>query len=93
MDRQTRRTPHGISPDRSVSLRARLLPLESALIAAEKLTPSRAPRPLLDPDELLAARLIENMKHPQPAWFPAMRIESPRPLQREAVLEMAGGDV
>ena len=70
-----------------------LILLESALIAAEKLAPSRAPRRPLDPDEALAARLIENIKHPQPVLFPAMRIESPMPLRREAILETAGSDV
>jgi len=92
MDRQIRRTLHPpVNP--SFDLRASLLPLESALIAAEKMTPSRAPRPLPDSDEVLAVQLIENIKRPGPDLFPAMRIESPRPFHREAILEMAGRDV
>ncbi|HUG34938.1 MAG TPA: hypothetical protein VMJ90_09225 [Anaerolineales bacterium] len=85
MDRQTRRTPH--------SQALNLLPLASALIAAEKSTPPRAPRPSLDPDEALAARLIENIKHPQAVLFPEMRIEPPRPFHRKLLHEMAGSDV
>ena len=85
MDRQTRRTPH--------TQTLNLLPLASTLIAAEESTPSRAPRPALDPDEVLALRLIENIKHPQPVRFPEMRIEPTRAIHREVLHEMAGSDV
>jgi hypothetical protein len=74
------------------SLRAGLIPLESALIAAEKSTPPRAPRRDRDPNEALAAQLIERIRHPRPVTSPAMRIESPQPYAREAFLQMAGGD-
>lgn len=92
MDRQTRRAPH-VHPGSSFNLKAGLLPLGSALIAAEKLTPARVPRPPLDPDEVLAARLIENIKHPQPVLFPAMQVEPRQPFNRDVILEMAGRDV
>jgi hypothetical protein len=69
-----------------------LIPLESALIAAEKLTPSRAPRLISDPDEELAAWLIDRIKRPQPASFAGMRIESPQPRVPASMLEMAGRD-
>jgi hypothetical protein len=85
MDRQTRRTPHARAFN--------LLPLEAALIAAEQSTPSRAPRPALDPDEMLATQLIENIKHPQPVLFAAIRIEPPQPLHAAAIFKMAGSDV
>jgi hypothetical protein len=89
MDRQNNRTPHAhLNP--SFDLRAGLFPLGSALIAAEKLTPPRAPRAILDSDEILAVRLIEGIRHPQPVMFPSMRVESPQPFPREAILEMAG---
>lgn len=91
MDRQTKRAPHAhLNP--SFDLRAGLLPLGSALIAAEKSTPSRAPGELLDPDEVLAVRLIENIKHPQPVLFPCMQVEPPQPFRRAAILETAGRD-
>jgi hypothetical protein len=85
MDQHRKRTPHA----RTLSL----IPLESALIAAERLTPSRAPRPDMDPNEMLAAQLIERIKHPQPVSFPGLRIESPRPLVPTMILETAGRDV
>jgi hypothetical protein len=92
MDRQNKCTPHAhLNP--SFDLRAGLLPLGSALIAAEKLTPSRAARAILDPDEVLALRLIEGIRHPQPVLFPSMRVESPQPFYREVLHEMAGSDV
>lgn len=69
-----------------------LIPLESALIAAEKLTPSHAPRPGLDPNEKLAALLIERIKHPQHVPLPPLPIGVPEPCIPTLKLEMAGRD-
>ena len=74
-------------------LRMSLIPLQAALTAAHELTPFRAPRPLLDQDEVLAARLIENIRHPEPVSCLEMQIEPPQPSQRGMILEMAGTDV
>jgi hypothetical protein len=84
MDGHSKRTP--LTPVLS------LIPLESALMAAEKLTPSRAPRPNRDPNELLATQLIERIKRPQPAAFPALQIEPPQPPAPILIHEMAGRD-
>ena len=77
------------SPNPALSL----VPLASALIAAEQITPSRVPRPDLDPNEALAAQLIERIKHPRLAAFPGLRIEPPSPFLPISTLEMAGRDV
>ena len=85
MDYTHKRTPHAHALN--------LILLEIALMTAERSTPPQAPRPLPDPDELLAAQLIENIKHPHSVLLPTMRIESPRPFQNGEVLDMAGSDV
>jgi hypothetical protein len=84
MQRNRKRTPHVQAPN--------LIPLESVLIAAEKLTPSRVPRLINDPDEELALWLIDRIKRPRPASFGGVRIELPRPAVPDPILERAGRD-
>lgn len=66
-----------------------LFPLRTALIAAESAVPARPPHSTRDPNELLALRLIEKIKHPEPMAFTGLQIESPQPLYSESILEMA----
>lgn len=84
MEKQDKRTPQAQAPS--------LILLESALIAAEKLTPSRAPRPCMDPNEALAAQLIERIKHPRPIGIPGWRIEPLMPVVPTLIRDMAGSD-
>lgn len=84
MDQIRKRTPRTQAPS--------LILLESALIAAEKSTPPCAPRPVRDPNEALAAQLIERIRHPQPVSLPGFRVEPPQPLTRALNFEMAGSD-
>lgn len=65
-----------------------LLPLQSALSAAERETPARPPCSPRDTDELLALRLIEKIRHPMPVSFKGVQIEPSQPL-RETILELA----
>jgi len=85
MDKRFKHTPLARTLD--------LYPLESVLTAAERMTPSRAPRPGPDPNEVLAAQLIERIKHPVPASLPSFQIEPPQPLARVMNFTMAGTDV
>jgi hypothetical protein len=67
-----------------------LILLKSALITAQRSTPSRVSRPEMDPNEKLAALLIERIKYPQPVSLP---IGLPEPHIPTFRLELAGGDV
>jgi len=74
------------------TLKAGLIPLESALITAEKTTPSRVPFSPPNPDEILVTRLIENIRQSRVPSFRGLRIESPRPSTPTLKDEMAGRD-
>ena len=76
--------------DHTHKRKPRLLLLESTLIAATRSTPSRVSRPEMDPNEKLAALLIERIKHPQSVSLP---IGLPEPCVPTFRLELAGGDV
>jgi hypothetical protein len=67
--------------------------LESALIAAKRSTPSRVPRPEMDPNEKLAALLIERIKDPHPVLLPALPIGLPEPCTPTPRLEWTDSDV
>ena len=63
-----------------------LFSLRMLLFTAELETPAQPPRLPRDPDELLAMRLIEQIKHPaKPELFMGAWIESPQPFRHEAV--------
>ncbi len=61
-----------------------LFPLQTALFAAQALTPARPSRLPLDPDETLALTLLMKIKDPKREPFAGLRIESPQPPCREA---------
>lgn len=84
MDEIHKRTPRAQAPS--------LILLESALIAAKALTPPRANRPVLDPNEALAIHLIECIKRPRHVSLPGFTGEPPQPLTRARNFEMAGND-
>jgi hypothetical protein len=84
MDRHPR-TPHAQAPS--------LIPLKAALIAAERLTPSRPPRRDTDPNGALAERLIVRTRQPRPMLLTGLRIEPPQPVIPAVKLEMAGRNV
>ncbi|MEB2332950.1 MAG: hypothetical protein OZ914_01395 [Anaerolineaceae bacterium] len=60
-----------------------LFPLQTALFAAQALTPARPSRLLLDPDETLALALLMKIKDQKREPFVGLRIESPQPPCRE----------
>ena len=84
MDRHPR-TPHAQAPS--------LIPLKAALIAAERLTPSRPPRRDTHPNGALAERLIVRTRQPRLMLLTGLRIEPPQPVIPAVKLKMAGRDV
>ncbi len=66
-----------------------LLPLRTVLLTAERAAPARVP--IHDSNERLALQLIEKMKTAQamPNPFAGLIVESPRPMIRKAIREMA----
>ncbi len=63
-----------------------LFPLRMLLFTAELETPAQPPRLPRDPDELLAMKLIEQIKNPSQAkMFAETWIESPQPFRHDTV--------
>ena len=62
-----------------------LFPLRLTLLIAELETPAQPPRLPYDRDELLALKLIEKIRYPEPDSFMGLRIESPQPFQHDAL--------
>lgn len=66
-----------------------LFPLRMVLFTAELETPTQPPHMPCDPDELLAMKLIERIRHPQQGSPARLPIEPRQPLHSESILELA----
>jgi len=65
-----------------------LFPLRMVLFAAELETPTQPPRTTRGPDELLAMKLIERIKHLQSVSFAGVQIEPAQPIRSESNCEL-----
>jgi hypothetical protein len=70
-----------------------LIPLKAALIAAEKLTPPRPPRPDPDLNRMPVKRLISRFRESRLMPLTGLQIEPPQPMIPAVRHKMAGRDV
>lgn len=58
------------------------------LFTAELETPTQPPHTPRDADELMALKLIERIKRPQPVFYTGVPIEPAQPIRSESKFEM-----
>lgn len=78
---------HTLRPSTPKGAHPSLFPLRMVLFTAELETPTQPPHTPRDPDELLAVKLIERIRHPQQVSLAGLEIEPPQPIRSEAVFE------